>query len=343
MLNTNESPTFKEVFSREIKRSTGVDIAVGYCGLATVTAFHEELVRVARRGRVRLVLGMYRVDGSLSKKLHDALAELHRDLRLIPDRQNDGTGVYVTTVDYHGKLYLFDSGVSSMAWIGSNNFSEEGLGTRLELCTQVVNPKDLDEARRFVDNLCDPLRSISLDKLGVTPGPAMTLRDLPVITRLPTTEVVGTMSIPLRASKQPKSSLNLCFGPGRRNRRLGIYIPRPWYEVELSSHTTETSNPVYPKPAALPAGKKGARVEFKAYLTNDGVRYRETTLSTYSDGNKALGSNPRNILGEFIKGTLERAGVLRRGELITDDTLDEYGRDYVTLTKLDDGSYVLTF
>lgn len=342
MLNTNESLTFEKVFSREIKRSTGVDIAVGYCGLGAATAFHKELVRVARKGRVRLILGMYRVDGSLSKRLHDALTELHRDLRLIPDRQNDGTGVYVTTVDYHGKLYLFDAGVSSMAWIGSNNFSDEGLKTRLELCTQVVNPKDLEEARRFVDSLCDPMRSITIDKLGVTAGPAASLKQLPVITKLPTTEVVGTMCIRLRPSEQPKSALNLCFGSGRRN-LLGIYTPRPWYEIELSACKEETSNPVYPKPAVLPAGKKGARVEFKAYLTNDGVRYRETTLSTYSDGNKALGSNPRNILGEFIKGTLERAGVLRRGELITDDTLAEYARDYVTLTKLDDGSYVLTF
>lgn len=186
------------------------------------------------------------------------------------------------------------------------------------------------------------MRSITIDKLGVTAGPASTLKQLPVITKLPTTEVVGTMCIRLRPSEQPKSALNLCFGSGRRN-LYGIYTPRPWYEIELSACKEERLNPVYPKPAVPPGKKEGVRTEFKAYLTNDGVRYRETTLSTYSAGNKALGSNPRNILGEFIKGTLERAGVLRRGEQITDDTLAEYGRDFVTLTKLDDGSYVLTF
>lgn len=47
------------------------------------------------------------------------------------------------------------------------------------------------------------------------------------------------------------------------------------------------------------------------------------------------------MLGEFLKGTLERAGVLRKGELITDDMLDAYGRQAVTLEKLEDGSIVV--
>ena len=76
------------------------------------------------------------------------------------------------------------------------------------------------------------------------------------------------------------------------------------------------------------------------------VSYRFSTrpeLSTYSDGNKAMGSKPRTIFGEFIKGGLESAGVLRRGEPITDEVLEAYGRDSVTLTKLTNGEYVVTF
>lgn len=42
------------------------------------------------------------------------------------------------------------------------------------------------------------------------------------------------------------------------------------------------------------------------------------------------------MLGEFLKGTLERAGVLRKGELITDDMLDAYGRQAVTLEKIEE-------
>ena len=90
-------------------------------------------------------------------------------------------------------------------------------------------------------------------------------------------------------------------------------------------------------------GKKSLRMEFTAYLTHDGVTYRKASLSTYSDGNKAMGSKPRTIFGEFIKGGLESAGVLRRGEPITDEVLEAYGRDSVTLTKLTNGEYVVTF
>lgn len=56
-----------------------------------------------------------------------------------------------------------------------------------------------------------------------------------------------------------------------------------------------------------------------------------------------MGSKPRTIFGEFIKGGLESAGVLRRGEPITDEVLEAYGRDSVTLTKLTNGEYVVTF
>lgn len=84
-------------------------------------------------------------------------------------------------------------------------------------------------------------------------------------------------------------------------------------------------------------------MEFTAYLTHDGVTYRKASLSTYSDGNKAMGSKPRTIFGEFIKGGLESAGVLRRGEPITDEVLEAYGPDSVTLTKLTNGEYVVTF
>lgn len=39
----------------------------------------------------------------------------------------------------------------------------------------------------------------------------------------------------------------------------------------------------------------------------------------------------------------QKAGVLRRGDLITNDVLDAYGNDSVLLTKLSDGSYILKF
>ncbi len=49
--------------------------------------------------------------------------------------------------------------------------------------------------------------------------------------------------------------------------------------------------------------------------------------------NKAMGSTPRTILGEFLKGQLEKARVLRCPEEITTETLSAYGRNDVTLIR----------
>ena len=51
----------------------------------------------------------------------------------------------------------------------------------------------------------------------------------------------------------------------------------------------------------------------------------------------------RQILGELIKGKLERKGCLRKFERITSDTLDEYGRKTILLKQLSDNEYILEF
>lgn len=110
MFNTNQKTPFSDIVAAELARSTSADIAVGYCGLTAVQQAKKALLKVAAKGRVRLVLGMYRIDGSLTNKLREELCELHRALTQIPARKNDGTGVYITTVDYHGKNMVFPAG-----------------------------------------------------------------------------------------------------------------------------------------------------------------------------------------------------------------------------------------
>lgn len=286
---------------------------------------------------------MYRIDGSLTNKLREELCELHRALTQISARKNDGTGVYITTVDYHGKIWCFRQGVAQTVWVGSHNFSDEGLKKRLEAGTRITDQQDLDKIESFIDSLCGINCAVTIDKLAPAAEDVQSYKGLPKYTSLPAGKA-ASMEIKLRPSEQPQSSLNLCFGAGRKNQQ-GIYTPRPWYEIELSVPKSAQTNDVYPRPlpSEIPPGKKSLRMEFTAYLTHDGVTYRKASLSTYSDGNKAMGSKPRTIFGEFIKGGLESAGVLRRGEPITDEVLEAYGRDSVTLTKLTNGEYVVTF
>ena len=70
-------------------------------------------------------------------------------------------------------------------------------------------------------------------------------------------------------------------------------------------------------------------------------------MEVCSAGGKAIMSSResggRETLGRFIKGRLEAAGVLQRGGLITSDTLAAYGRDSITLQKIDDKNYILEF
>ena len=48
-------------------------------------------------------------------------------------------------------------------------------------------------------------------------------------------------------------------------------------------------------------------------------------------------------LGELIKGKLERANVLSTPELITLETLSEYGKDTIDLIKIADNEYIIDF
>lgn len=246
-------------------------------------------------------------------------------------------------VDYHGKIWCFRQGVAQTVWVGSHNFSDEGLKKRLEAGTRITDQQDLAKIESFIDSLCGINCAVTIDKLAPAAADVQSYKGLPKYTSLPAVKATS-MEIKLRPSEQPQSSLNLCFGAGRKNQQ-GIYTPRPWYEIELSVPKSAQTNDVYPRPlpSEIPPGKKSLRMEFTAYLTHDGVTYRKASLSTYSDGNKAMGSKPRTIFGEFIKGGLESAGVLRRGEPITDEVLEAYGRDSVTLTKLTNGEYVVTF
>ena len=345
MFYTNEELAFADVVEQRLKTCTAADIAVGYCGFDMIKRFGPALRKAAAKGRVRLILGMYRIQGTLSGKLHAELLALHEQLQRAAEDRNDGTGVYITQVDYHGKIYRFMQGMSRTVWVGSCNFSDAGLKGNLESCV-MVPAADQQAVEDYVDRLADPKCSVTIDCFDCRP-PSRTLGN--AVTALPAGALpVGSLDIVLRVDQQPNSSLNLCFEEGRKQN--GVYMPRPWYEVEITVDKETRENPLYPKCTApvITSTKNGKpkkilKNEFSAYLS-DGIRYWPCRLATYSDHSKALASTPeRHTLGEFIKGQLEKAGVLARGNRITSAVLAQYGRDFVTLTKLSNGEYVLTF
>lgn len=351
MIYTNESKpkgSFRFLLDKHLMSATSVDICVGYCAWKTVKNYIPKLVRIAKHGRVRLILGMYRLDGALKKNLYDVLLDLHIQLKNASP-SNTASGVYITKEDCHAKIWNFvlkDN--RNSLWVGSNNFSEAGLEDRLETCVEVTG-KDLSDCQNFVASLVSKNKSVTIDKIGFSGPPKKSqLSSLPFCQLPSGVSVIGSVELPLNVDKQPRSGLNLCFGSGRMNPK-GIYTPRPWYEIEISSDSSVTSNPIYPKPknvtySTKSNGKKKinhAQI-FSAYLKHENT-YRKITLKTYSDNNKAMASAPRSVLGEFIKGNLEDAKALQQGGLVTSDVLQAYGRESITLTKLSSGEYIIEF
>ena len=49
------------------------------------------------------------------------------------------------------------------------------------------------------------------------------------------------------------------------------------------------------------------------------------------------------ILGQWIKGKLQKANALVPLTPVTQDTLDQYGNDTIKFYKMDDGKYYMEF
>jgi hypothetical protein len=68
-------------------------------------------------------------------------------------------------------------------------------------------------------------------------------------------------------------------------------------------------------------------------------------MKTVSDNYKATMTSEegggRAVLGELIKGRMERMGVLKKYEQITDEILDEYGKNFIELSKIDNKKYLM--
>ena len=162
-----------------------------------------------------------------------------------------------------------------------------------------------------------------------------------------TSTMLQTFKVTLNVDKQPASSLNLFFDKGRKNKN-GIYETRPWYEIEIGASVSDIKNPHYPIsiPNAKKQGGKSRNGEFIAYLKK-GSDYFKVKMVVFADNGKNIASHKdsggRETFGQYIKGQLEDAKVLRVGERITSDTLSRYGKDYIEFIKIGINEYIIEF
>lgn len=327
---------FENEFNRHIKTCDSLEIATGYFGVSTLHKYRSALVDVASRGSCKILIGMIFNEG-VSASQKNTLEKLHNDLI----KANPKSGVYITLKNYHGKVYKFNNANNDFIYVGSSNFSDSGFKTNYEFNTLVNHADTKKHVNNFLqflfDKKCDFVKPLDLvelvtkgNKLNAEKNEFNKLRLLRINANdFPTNAPIATLKIKLRPDSQPNSSLNLCFEAGRLSK--GKYIPRPWYEVEITCTKGEISQLGYPKG------------DFNAFVQDDGAYYR-IPMVTASDGYKAMTSkNNRHILGVLIKDRLERSGALKRGERITSETLADYGNDEITLKKISNKNYILEF
>lgn len=337
--NFDKQLKFESVFERNLRLGKGnVDVCVGFCGYDVLKKYRGDLLNAAKNGRrIRLILGMYSLSGSFPPKLHAELMNLQQEFdetnRLLGKELH--SNVFISIRPYHGKIYDF----SEEVWLGSSNFSRTGFRDQLEAVVLVGEEDTISSIRSYVETVIE--NSVNVRDVVITSysPTGLTLKSLHAYRALPSNLVSDDVQfeLPLRVDEQPESGLNLSRGKGRLAK--GKYTPRPWYEVEISSNAETRSQEGYPNISnSTPQRSNQKEINkcvFRALLF-DGKNYRECQLQSYSAHNKAIGSDPRNVLGEFLKGQLEKAGLLRRPQAITSDILEEYGRTSIEVTRYTD-------
>lgn len=240
---------------------------------------------------------------------------------------------------FHGKVYKFDDGMEERFYVGSSNFSRSGLAENLECTALVKDAENKEELRQYLEFLFHAENAVSISKAEITvPGSEeykkrISLSVLDDLERYDPTTIdrsrYESFELDLhRIADKEKSNLNAYFGKGRWSRATGKIVPRPWYEVELIANKGISSNPLYP------------RGPFDAY-TDDGYILPMATNGDYFKNIRSRGN--LQLLGQWIKGKLQKANVLIPLTPVTHDTLDLYGKDCLRFYKMVDTKYYLEF
>lgn len=327
---------FRNVLNKEFSKAKNVTVASGYASLDIIHAFKKQFDSIAKSGGVsKLLLGMAFYEGLGQKKL-DAVSSLNEKLL----KYKNGSGVYVTNGRrYHGKVYHFYDDKESFMYVGSSNFSSSGTKGNIECTIPVSINEQKTSLIKFLDDLYSPSYAVTIDKAEITvPGKkkviiksienywAKLARYNPADIKV---DGLPKFEFPLeRVAEKEKSNLNVYFGKGRLNTKTGKILPRPWYEIELIASKELNTQPNYPKG------------DFLAY-TDDGLIIPMRTQGDYFKNIRSKHS--LQIFGIWLKGKLEQKGALKKYEPVTVDTLEEYGNDKLSLYKIEEGKYFMSF
>lgn len=365
-LVTNERHLiFSEELSSLLNDAVSVRIATGYIGLKAFAAIEPQLRSIVEEGgQVSITVGLGLFEG-LSSKMDAALRSFDSFCRGF----GEDSGIKACAYErFHGKLYLIEkSNGQKFASIGSSNLSTTGFGGWLEGNLVTTDPDQITQIDGYLDRLhsANAIEIVAVEfpikgkKLSKTADGNRKLAQLPKFTgELPdTSAITPEFSIPLHVTRA--SNLNLFMSKGRKTRRthpddiylppsqqrkIEVYIPRPWYEVEVTVRRGDMSEDLL---RGLPNQTKPWN--FQIVIEDGSVFDTNFKRKTSDAGDKRtlkevsldFMTSPREGLGRIVKGHLESLGLLKFGEVITEEILDEASLPELRFFRLQDDLFYL--
>lgn len=322
--------TFSDVFYSLIPQASQLDIAVGYVSSDALIELQKTIELNNNIRTLNLIVGMHYFD-RFTKLQYDAAMHLNDFLR---GNQLGGVRL-VHAFRYHGKLYSYSNNEGPFAGIiGSNNLSSivDG-GVRVYessvLLRDATSAKQLNDfISRLMQTSTKNIAELEIDTFNdanaLLDGHEFVEKVSPrKLADAICAKTDISFEIPIKPYEvSPQSNLNVFFGKGRESKN-GLVKPRHWYEVELIVPKSVTSQPGYPQ----------SQTENAVFtvITDDGWSFKCKVSGDYSKNFRSEGD--LKILGKWLKGRLENAGVLTVGTPVTSDTLNHYGRNSFTLTQ----------
>lgn len=315
---------FSKVFNEILDETSSLEIVTGYVSEKSIKHLSDHILKKGRP-TLNLIIGMHYFD-KFTHSQYNAAIELEKFL----ENYSLGSVHLITSFPFHGKLYSFKWDGNSVCIIGSSNLDNIILkNPKIQYETDFLINDELQvkNINSFIydirENSSQKLSSLNIKEFRNTNN---LLEGLSAVKKLEKHEVndfktkvitSDGFSLPLKPYEVAgRSNLHTHLGKGRENKSTGITLPRSWYEVELIIPFKILENPRYPN-----------NKELFQVVTDDGYKFECKTSGT--NGKNLRSVEDLKKLGKWIKGRMLEAGVVRAGENITQETLDNYGRDTI--------------
>lgn len=285
--------------------------------------------------KTTVIYGMYGSD-SISYKLHNTLVNLHNTTK---------TEILYSKTPVHAKCYIWrKNGDITYALIGSANFSTNGLTTpyREALAETATDTfQDLNSYLNLILSKCVLCNTVTINPVvnPTSPRFAMGSAVIPSIT-VSNSTCSMVLYDPQKNEVATSSGLNWGHSAGHTNSGDAYITIR-------ASYIRSYPNLFPPKqthPTKSIGGRPQRQNDYVELIWDDGkimnaLLEGTQTISSLSYPKQLSSSPSKNILGLYIRNRLG----LSPTALVTKADLDNYGRDYIDISLLQNGTYYVDF